>query len=211
MMLRWITDYCSFKSTRTTFMDLRKYVLFVDDDYYIDIDLLFFYIQKLDSDPDITTYERRTFITGEFIGKSRPERFVNDRWYISLSDYPYNAYPPYLSTECFLMTRYNARLFYIASKYTRLFYFDHIYMGLLAYSMSTNLIPNNQLFSTSLSTKNLLFNQTENFPGWKQIFNKNVHLNSTNKSICYHGFRGQSLIDIWNFLYHTNLTFSFDK
>jgi hypothetical protein len=170
-------------------MDLRRYVLFVDDDYYIDIDLLIFYIHRIDSDPDITTYERRTFITGELIEKSRPQRFINDRWYVSLIDYPYNAYPPYLSTGCFLMTRYNARLFYIASKYTRLFYFDHIYMGLLAYSMSTNLIANNQLFSTN---------------------NKNIDFNSMNKSICYHGYRSEKLINIWNDIHPTNFTFSFD-
>jgi hypothetical protein len=193
MMLRWINDYCSSKSS---YIDLRKYVLFVDDDYYIDLDLLLFYLHKIDFDPDITTYERRTFITGELIKKSRPQRFVNDRWYVSLIDYPYNAYPSYLSTGCFLMTRYNAKLFYIASKYTRLFYFDHIYMGLLAYSMSTNLIPNNELFSTSLTKKNILF----------EILNKN----KTKNSICYRGFHGENLLDIWNNIHQTNLTFSLD-
>ncbi len=137
-MLRWVSDYCSVKSHRTSFIDLRNYVLFVDDDYYIDFDSLLFYIHRIDNDPDITTYERRTFLTGELIEKSRPERFVNDRWYVSTIGYPYNAYPSYISSGCFLITRYNARLFYIASKYTLLFHVNHIHMGLLVYSMSTN-------------------------------------------------------------------------
>lgn len=202
-MLKWINDYCSAKSPRTSFMDLRRYVLFVEDDYYIDLQTLLDYIRIIDEDPEMTTYERRTFITGELIEKSRPQRFVNDRWYVSIVDYPYDIYPPYISSGCFLMTRYNSRLFYIASKYTRLFYFDDIYMGLLAYSMSTNLIQNNELFSTK-------FNQTENLSKWKKIFNKKINLNSTKKSICFHGYRAEKLIDIWNQIHQTNLTFTFD-
>ena len=210
MMLRWINDYCSIKSSRSSYMDLRKYVLFLDDDYYVDLDLLLSYLYHIDQDDQITTYERRTFITGELIEKSRPRRFVNDRWYISIVDYPYNLYPPYLSSECFLMTRYNARLFYIASKYTRLFPFDQIYIGLLAYSMSINLISNNELFSTSLSEKTIWNNQTEVFSRWKRIFRHKSPFNSTKKSICYRGYRAEKLIELWNNIHQTNLILSAD-
>ncbi len=209
-MLRWINDYCSSKSRRSSYVNLRNYVLFIDDDYYLDIDHLLLYTRGINADPDMTTYERRTFITGELIEKSRPRRFVNDRWYVSIVDYPYDMYPPYISSGCFLMTSYNVRLFYLASKYTRLFYFDHIYMGLLAYSMSTNLIRNNELFSTSLSTNIYLNNQTEIFSKWKQIFNQKMNLNSTKKSICFRGYRTEKLIHIWNQIHQTNLTLSFD-
>ena len=45
--------------------DLRKYVLFVDDDYYIDMNSLLKYIKTIDEDPEmITSYQRRTFLTG---------------------------------------------------------------------------------------------------------------------------------------------------
>jgi hypothetical protein len=115
MMLRWINDYCSSKSRRSPHTDLRNYVLFIDDDYYLDIDSLLSYISTIDHDSEMTTYERRIFITGNLIEKSRPRRFLNDRWYVSIIDYPYDVYPPHVSTGCFLMTRYNARLFYIVS------------------------------------------------------------------------------------------------
>lgn len=204
MMLRWITDYCTSKSRRSPHIDLRNYVLFVDDDYYIDLDSLLLYIYNIDEDREMTTYERRIFVTGELIEKSRPQRFLNDRWYVSIIDYPYDIYPPYISTECFLMTRYNARLFNIASRYTRLFQFDHIYMGLLAYSMSINFIENNQIFSTSLISSNGFLSKL------KRIFHKDNNFNSTKHPICFRGYRNQRLIDLWNQIHRTNFTFSFD-
>jgi hypothetical protein len=206
MMLRWINDYCTSKSVRSPHTDLRNYVLFVDDDYYIDIDSLLLYIRSLDEDPDITTYERRTFITGELIVGSRPRRFVSDRYYVSIIDYPYDVYPSYISTSCFLMTRYNAKLFYIASKYIRLFHFDHVYMGLLAYSMSINLIENNQLFSSSLSSTIQFYNQTRFLSRWKHIFNKKNDFYSTKKSICARGYSTEKLVELWNEIHQTNLT-----
>ncbi|CAM2709409.1 unnamed protein product [Rotaria socialis] len=209
MMLRWINDYCTSKSRRTSHIDLVNYVLFVDDDYYIDLDLLLLYIYNIDHDSEMTTYERRTFITGELIEKSRPRRNLNDHYYVSLIDYPYDIYPDYISSQCFLMTRYNARLFYIGSKYTRLFHFDSIYMGLLAYSMSIKLIKNNELFSTTLSSINIFNYQNQFLSRWKTIFNNKINFNSTKKSICTRGYRNEKLIQLWNELHQTNLTFAF--
>jgi hypothetical protein len=206
MMLRWINDYCTSKSVRSPHTDLRNYVLFVDDEYYIDVDSLLLYVSRIDEDPDLTTYERRTFVTGELIEGSRPRRFISDRYYVSINDYPYDRYPSYISTGCFLMTRYNARLFYLASKYIRLFHFDHIYMGLLAYSMSMNLIRNNELFSTSLSSTISFNNQTRLLSRWKEIFHKKFDLNSARKPICVRGYRAQNLIDLWNEIHQTNFT-----
>jgi hypothetical protein len=209
MMLRWIGDYCSSKSRQAPHTDLRKYVLFVDDDYYIDLDFLLSYIYTIDEDQEMTTYERRIFVTGEVIERSRPERFVNDRWFVSVIDYPYDLYPPFVSTGCFLMTRYNARLFYIASKYTRLFYFDQIYIGLLAYSMSINFIRNNQLFSTSSEESNIILsNQNQNhvLSRWRDIFNNKINSNSTTKSVCIRTYSPNNLIQIWNHIHQTNFT-----
>ena len=94
----------------------------------------------------MSTYERQTFITGHVIEPIRPARYLYSRWYTSMADYPYDRYPPYPQGECYLMTRYNSRLFYIASKYTRLFPFDDVYISILAYSMSIPLIHNNKRF-----------------------------------------------------------------
>lgn len=203
MMLRWINEYCSSESH-----DLQKYVLFVDDDYFIDLPSLLLFTNKVDEDSEMTPYKRRTFITGHLYPSSHPRRFINDRWYISMNDYPYDQYPPYVTAGCFLMTRSSARLFYLASKYTHLFRFDDIYIGLLAYSMSIDLIPNNDLFSAYVSPPIMLNNQENTFTRWiRNFFNKN-HLNSTKKTICIHGYRGEKLIQVWNQIHQTNLTIS---
>lgn len=205
-MFRWINDYCSAKTSRTKYVNLRNYLLIIEENSYIDIDKLLLYTNEINSDPDMTTYERRTFITGELIKKSRPKRFLNDHWYVSYIDYPYDKYPEYISSECFLMTIYNARLFYLSSQYIRLFYFDSIYLGLLAYSMSIRFIENNQLFSTS---NFIFYNQTEILSKLKFIFKKNIHFNSNNKSIFYRGFTPNKLILFWNEIHQTNLTLTF--
>jgi hypothetical protein len=200
MMLRWISEYCTSKS------DLHKYVLFIDDDYYLNLKSLLNYLNKIDQDIDMSNDQRRTFLTGYVYKESRPRRFLNDRWYISIDDYPYDRYPPYVTAGCFLMTRSNARLFNLASKYIPLFRFDDIYMGILAYSMSIKLIPNNDLFSSYGSTDILSNNQTGFFSKWIKFFTSENNLQSTIKPICIHGYRGEELIEIWNRIYQTNLT-----
>jgi len=200
MMLRWISEYCTSKS------DLHKYVLFIDDDYYLNLKSLLNYLNKIDQDIDMSNDQRRTFLTGYVYKESRPRRFLNDRWYISIDDYPYDRYPPYVTAGCFLMTRSNAHLFNLASKYIPLFRFDDIYMGILAYSMSIKLIPNNDLFSSYGSTDILSNNQTGFFSKWKNFFTSENNLQSIIKPICIHGYRGEELIEIWNRIYQTNLT-----
>jgi hypothetical protein len=80
MMLHWISEYC----TSSPHSDLRKYVLFVDDDYYIDINSFITYINKVDGDRDMTTYERRTFLTGYVYKESCLRRFFRNGNYFLL-------------------------------------------------------------------------------------------------------------------------------
>ena len=208
MMLRWINEYCRSKSDDLSSADLYRYVLFIDDDYFLQLDSLLSYVDRIDNDAQITADQRRTFLTGHVYQRSRPRRFIYDRWYISTNDYPYDRYPPYVTAGCFLMTRSSARLFYFASKYNRLFRFDDIYIGLLAYSMSIQLISNNELFSSYGSYSNSLrgfFSKLMNF------FIDEIDINSLNKSICIHGFREEKLIEIWKKIYPTNLTISISE
>ena len=173
MMLRWINDYCRWKSSESRHGDLRRYVLFIDDDYYLNLRSLLSFVDRVDQDGRLTRAERRRFLTGYVYRESRPRRFLNDRWYISLDDYPFDRYPPYVTAGCFLMTRANAGLFSLASKYIPLFRFDDIYLGLLAYAMSIPLIENNRLFSSYSARE-------------------------TSEPICLHGYRGKALLHFWN-------------
>jgi hypothetical protein len=207
MMLRWISEHCRSKSIDD---DLRKYVLFIDDDYYLNLDVLLTYVQQIDRRPDATRHERETFVTGHVYVDSRPRRFLNDRWYISIDDYPYDRYPPYVTAGCFLMTRSSAPLFYLASKYLPLFRFDDIYVGLLAYAMSIRLIDNNRLFS-SYGSSSVTSNGSVRrgfLADWKQWWNNEPTDSDASrvKPICVHGYRGEALARLWNQLHRTNFT-----
>jgi hypothetical protein len=58
LIFRWINNYCISKSPHRSFGDLRNYVLFVNDDYFIDLPLLLSYMNEIDTNPELTTYER---------------------------------------------------------------------------------------------------------------------------------------------------------
>ena len=200
MMLRWVNEFCS------SSLDLRRYSLFVDDDYYLDLNSLLQYINRTDENKSLTREDRRTFLTGHVYQSSHPRRFLHDRWYISMQDYPYDRYPPYVTAGCFLLTRSCAKLLYLSSKYTALFRFDDIYIGLLAYSMSIKPIENNQLFSSYVSSRIVSRHQTGLVARWRKLFSNSIDSTALARPICVHGYRGQELIHIWNDIYQSNLT-----
>lgn len=202
-MLRWINTHCTSASSAA---NLRTYALFIDDDYYLDLNSLLTYLTKVDQDPTMSVEQRRTFLTGYVYRDSRPRRFLNDRWYISIDEYPYDRYPPYVTAGCFLMSRSNARLFHIASQYIRLFRFDDIYMGLLAYAMSIEPVPNNELFSAYDASILVSQRQSPWWTTWKQYFSNQIDWSSSPRPICVHGYRGEHLLKIWNEIHLTNLT-----
>ena len=183
-MLRWVTDYCFFKSD-----DTRNYVLFIDDDYYLDVNSLIKYLKSLDNNDKMTTYQRQTFVTGYVHESSRPYRNLSSRWYISTVDYPYDYYPPFVSGGCVLMTRYAAHLFSIASKYIRPVHLEDVYIGLLAYSMSIQLRKNNRRIDP-FNSKNIwyekVFLSLQSF-----FFGEETRFRAT-------GYRDKQLLDFWN-------------
>ena len=141
----------------------------------------------------MTVYERQIFITGYRIDKSRPKRSMNDRNSISFNDYPYHFYPSYLSTECFLMTKFSVHLFYLASNYISLFPFDSIYLGLLGHSMSIEFIENNQIFLTSESNSKYFQQISLSKLKTKKYFNQSF--------ICHYGLNHDQLINYWKHFY----------
>lgn len=64
-----------------------------------------------------------------------PLRSVFSKWYISCEDYAYNRYPPFISGGACLMSFKTVKHFYLASYFERLFPFDDVYVGMLAYKL----------------------------------------------------------------------------
>jgi beta-1,3-galactosyltransferase / beta-1,3-N-acetylglucosaminyltransferase len=120
MGLKWIEKYCS----------NVKFYLFIDDDFYLNQKLLIKYLLN-----NVTEDMLPSFYAGYVFSNSSPMRHMFSKWYISLKDYPYHKFPPYVSAGFYLLSQQSAHLFYMASKLIRKFKLDDIYMGILAYKL----------------------------------------------------------------------------
>lgn len=149
--LHWTVKHCS----EVPFM------LFVDDDYYISVKNLLKSTrhflskanhevdeqgndqpdQSLPSQMSSTQFDGRLYM-GYVFPYSRPMRHFTSKWYISLAEYPYSRYPPYITGGCFLLNNRTVTDLYYASLYTKAFSFDDVYLGILAKKMSINLVHN---------------------------------------------------------------------
>ncbi|XP_046404351.1 beta-1,3-galactosyltransferase brn [Ischnura elegans] len=67
-----------------------------------------------------------------YVFYSSPHRHKSSRWYVSLSEYPYDRWPPYVTAGAFVLSQNAFRLLYFASMYTKHFRFDDIFLGLAA-------------------------------------------------------------------------------
>lgn len=155
--LQWTFKYCS---------NIPN-LLFVDDDYYVSIKNLLKFIDNFvqlavehdDSDGEDENdrfllskamgIKNRPF-EGRFYGgfvfpNSRPLRLVTSKWFVSLEEYPYDRYPPYVTGGCFLLNNSTMIDLYHASRQTKPFKFDDVFLGILAYKMDINLIEMNEL------------------------------------------------------------------
>ena len=120
MGIKWINEQCS----------TAKFYLFIDDDFYLNPNLLMRYLAE-----NVTESMLNTYYAGFVFANSSPMRHLLSKWYISLKDYPYHKFPPYVAAGCYILSRQSAHLFLMASKLIELFKFDDIYMGILAHKL----------------------------------------------------------------------------
>ncbi|XP_076282787.1 beta-1,3-galactosyltransferase brn [Lasioglossum baleicum] len=67
-----------------------------------------------------------------FVIMSSPHRHKTSVWYVSLSEYPYHLWPPYITAGAYILSKEALLDMYYTSFYTKHFRFDDIYLGLLA-------------------------------------------------------------------------------
>ncbi|KAK0402951.1 hypothetical protein QR680_016631 [Steinernema hermaphroditum] len=117
-------DYCNRNVPHVKYN--VPYVLLVDDDYLISIPNLIAEVKKF------APHER--LYTGWRFDSS-PFRFVFHKHRVSLSNYPFDRYPPYVSAGAVLLTHQTVREFYHAIEYVRQYPYDDVYAGILAYML----------------------------------------------------------------------------
>ncbi|KDR12199.1 Beta-1,3-galactosyltransferase brn [Zootermopsis nevadensis] len=67
-----------------------------------------------------------------YVFMSAPHRHRSSRWYITLAEYPYHMWPPYVTAGAYVLSREALFDMYYASLYTKHFRFDDIYLGIVA-------------------------------------------------------------------------------
>lgn len=67
-----------------------------------------------------------------FVFISSPHRHKSSKWYVSLSEYPYHLWPPYVTAGAYILSKEALLDMYYTSFYTKHFKFDDIFLGLVA-------------------------------------------------------------------------------
>ncbi|BFG02311.1 beta-1-3-galactosyltransferase brn [Drosophila madeirensis] len=124
-----------FNNTIKTMMGMRwasehfnqsDFYMFVDDDYYVSIkNVLRFLGRGRD-----THHPDRLF--AGYVFQTSPLRHKFSKWYVSLEEYPFDKWPPYVTAGAFILSRSALLEMYATSRRVPLFRFDDIYLGIVA-------------------------------------------------------------------------------
>ena len=61
-----------------------------------------------------------------------PIRDRFSKWFVSIEEYPYNRFPPFINAGAYVISIKTLRTLYIASQFVKPFRFDDVYLGILA-------------------------------------------------------------------------------
>ncbi|KAG5869775.1 hypothetical protein JTB14_036340 [Gonioctena quinquepunctata] len=144
MGLHWAMKYCP----------NSKFYMFVDDDYYVSTKNVLRFIRYPTNYPKYLTepmsniqmilknrrlkqlnfeLEDSVRLYAGYAFKSSPHRHYTSKWYVSLNEYPYHLWPPYITAGAYVLSRGALVDMFFSSFYTKHFRFDDIYLGLVAY------------------------------------------------------------------------------
>ena len=126
MTYQWIVDKC----VNTSFY------FFVDDDFFVNVNLIHQYLKEHSSQVSPYLY------TGKLITYNRPVRERKSKWFISVDDYPYEYYPPYLAGGSIIISANIAKWLRETFPYARYIFIDDSYLGIVA--NACRLVPSNE-------------------------------------------------------------------
>ncbi|EFX64346.1 hypothetical protein DAPPUDRAFT_66289 [Daphnia pulex] len=120
---KWAVEHCS----------PVQFVAFSDDDMYVSTkNLLRFFNEASNLNENLKLYAGYVF-------HSPPQRHQPSKWFVSLEEYPYHLWPPYVTAGAYVVSREALLDLYYASFYTKYFRFDDIFLALVA--LKVNIEP----------------------------------------------------------------------
>ena len=112
-----------------------------------------------------------------YVFHSPPQRHQPSKWYVSLEEYPYHLWPPYVTAGAYVVSREALLELYYGSFYTKYFRFDDIFLSLVA--LKVNIEPVH----------------CPEFYFWKKSYSKDGYRNV----IASHGYGNPNeLRNVWN-------------
>ncbi|XP_069128506.1 beta-1,3-galactosyltransferase brn-like [Argopecten irradians] len=136
--INWCVQYCP----------TAKFVSLVDDDFYVATDLVLEYLEGLPQD----IY--RSLFVGR-VGSQDPQRCPDDKWYMSLKDYKFDLYPPFVAGGAILMSMEFVKRLHIAIPYTKPFKFDDVFLAIVVYKLGVSPIDHPEIHITPVSYKDV--------------------------------------------------------
>lgn len=121
--------FCEIKTTDPSDQSVIPFVLLVDDDYFV---------QPWNLVAEISKHLQHERLYTGWRFDSSPFRLRFQKYRVSLNEYPFSAFPPYISAGAVLLTSQTVMEFYSAIQWTKLFKFDDIYAAILAHFLGIN-------------------------------------------------------------------------
>lgn len=87
--------------------------------------------QKLQQFLDFELPDDARLFSG-YVFVSAPHRHRSSKWHVTLAEYPYHMWPPYVTAGAYVLSQEALFDMYYTSLYTKHFRFDDIYLGLVA-------------------------------------------------------------------------------
>ncbi|KAB0804850.1 hypothetical protein PPYR_01820 [Photinus pyralis] len=126
---KWAVNFCS----------NSRFYLFVDDDYYISTRNVLRFIRNPANYPRYLNDEIDDFELPEdvslyagYVFFSSPHRHLFSKWYVSLQEYAFHMWPPYVTAGAYIVSLSALFDMYFGSMYTKHFRFDDVYLGIIA-------------------------------------------------------------------------------
>ena len=129
--------------------------------------------------------EEQELFAGFVNTRSKPQRnkkVEKGKWKISIEEYNYNYYPPYISAGAYVMSRHTMKTMYLATNFVKRFIFDDVYLGMVAKKCginlfsSTNFLVNPKIFMESNKQFVIAAHLRGNFDQAENVWKEQVKL-----------------------------------
>lgn len=137
--LRWFYEFC----------ENVDFIMLVDDDFFVATTSLISYLKLTDINSPLLVGFANPYL--------QPVRCKICKWYIPISEYPFDKYPRYLSGGALLMTAVVAKSIFIASKVVKNFKLDDIYLAIIAHKLGIYPKHNDNIHIDKVSYRNRHF------------------------------------------------------